>query len=79
MALKTDNLEGKEIALDYKRDSLPQGRWSDAWAVFKASALKLILINLLILVTVAPMVAIVLVRNSYILTLGSVYPLNPSV
>lgn len=79
MALSVNNLEGKELADGYIRTSLPQSRWSDTWDVVKGSFLKLVLINLFVLITFIPFIAIVLVRNWYIGNMGVVYPFNQSV
>lgn len=79
MAIKVNDLEGKELARDYIREAIPTGRWSDAWGVFKSNILKLVLINVFILVTFVPGVAIVWVRGAYIAGLDSVYPFNSSI
>lgn len=77
MAINVTNLEGNELADGYVRRSVPQGRWSDAWSVFKGSFLKLVLINLFILITVVPIVVILIFRNTTIAAMGTVYPFNP--
>ncbi|MDE7083055.1 MAG: hypothetical protein K2O89_05060 [Clostridia bacterium] len=79
MAFEVNNLEGNEIADDYTRKSVPQGRWSDTWYVFKSNFLKLILINIFVLITFAPAIAIVFFRSAYIQMLGNVYPFNSSI
>lgn len=79
MALEVNNLEGNEVADDYSRTSVPQGRWSDTWYVFKSNFLKLVLINVFVLITFAPAVVLLFFRSSYIQLLGNVYPLNTSI
>lgn len=79
MALKVNNLEGNELADDYIRTSVPQGRWKDTWYVFKSNFLKLVLINVFVLITVAPAVVLLYFRSAYIKMLGDVYPFNSSI
>lgn len=79
MALNVTNLEGNEIADDYLRKSVPQGRWSDTWYVFKSNFLKLVLINIFVLITFAPGIGIMIFRSAYIKMLGDVYPFNSTV
>lgn len=79
MAIKVNDLEGKELAESYIREAIPTGRWSDTWGVFKSNVLKLILINVFILITFVPGVALVWVRGAYIAGLDSVYPFNSSI
>ncbi len=79
MALSIDNLKGNEIADDYIRNHVPAGRWADAWAVFKGSFGKLVLLNLIVLVTFVPAIAVMYFREAYIAGLGSVYPFNPTI
>lgn len=79
MALNVVNLEGNELADDYTRSVVPQGRWSDAWDVFKSSAMKLILINVFTLITFIPGLVVILFRSWYIGGLGTVYPFNSSI
>ncbi len=79
MAIKVNDLEGKELADSYIREAIPTGRWSDTWGVFKSNILKLILINIFILITFIPGIAIVWVRGAYIAGLDSVYPFNSSI
>lgn len=78
MALKVENLEGNEIA-DYKRISVPRGRWSDTWYVIKTNFLKLVLINLFVLITFAPGIILMFFRTAYLNMLGGVYPFNSSI
>ncbi len=79
MALEVTNLEGNEVADDYTRKSVPQGRWSDTWYVFKSNFLKLVLINVFVLITFAPAIAIMIFRSAYINMLGGLYPHNSSI
>ena len=79
MALEVNNLEGNEVADDYSRTSVPQGRWSDTWYIFKSNFLKLVLINVFVLITFAPAIVLLFFRSSYIQLLGNVYPLNTSI
>ncbi len=79
MALNVNGLEGKEIADDYTRKSVPEGRWRDTWEVCKGAFGKLVILNLIILVCFMPAVAIFYVRSAYIAGLGTVYPLNPGI
>lgn len=79
MALNVTNLEGNEIADDYVRASVPKGRWSDTWSIFKASFTKLILINVFTLITFVPGLVIMLFRTWYIGSLGAVYPFNSTI
>ena len=79
MAIKVNELEGKELAESYIREAIPTGRWGDTWGVFKSNILKLILINVFILLTFVPGVAIVWVRGASIAGLDSVYPFNSSI
>ncbi len=79
MALNINSLEGNEIADDYVRKSVPQGRWSDTWYVFKSNFMKLVLINIFVLITFAPGIAVMIFRSAYIQMLGEVYPFNSSI
>ena len=79
MALEVTNLEGNETADDYIRKSVPQGRWSDTWYVFKSNFLKLVLINVFVLITFAPAVALMFFRDAYIKWMGGFYPFNSSI
>lgn len=76
MKLNVNNLEGNEIADDYSRQAATRGRWGETWDVFKSNFGKLVLINLIILVTFAPAVAIMIFRAMYIANLGAMYPFN---
>ena len=67
-------LEGKERSEDYARSTLPTNRWSLFWDILKGRLGKLILINLLVLVTFAPIVAILIFRYISIIANGAVGP-----
>lgn len=55
-------LEGKERSDDYVRSTLPTSRWSLFWDILKGRFGRLMLVNLLVLVTFLPMIAIVIWR-----------------
>ena len=52
-------LEGKERSEDYARSTLPTNRWSLFWDIFKGRFGRLMLTNLLILVTMIPLVFVI--------------------
>lgn len=82
-------LEGKERDEDYARSTLPTSRWALFWDILKGRFGKLFLINLLMLVTLLPIFAIVILRSLMIYSqgvtgpygsgLGVGYPLVPDV
>ena len=74
-----NGMQGNEIADDFIRKSVPQGRWRDTWDVFKSNFFKLVLLNIFTLITFAPGVAIVYIRANYISNMGLIYPFNSSV
>lgn len=76
---KLSVLEGKEIAVDYVRTSLPQGRWGDTWGLFKSCFGKLVLINVLTLLFCVPGIALVVIRTTYIAQMGMLYPFSANV
>ncbi len=55
-------LEGKERSEDYARSTLPTNRWSLFWDILKGRFGRLMLVNLLMLVTALPVIAIILWR-----------------
>ncbi len=55
-------LEGKERSEDYARSTLPTNRWSLFWDILKGRFGRLVLINLLMLVTFLPLVAVIVWR-----------------
>ena len=79
MALNVNNLEGNEIADDYTRSSVPKGRWSDTWDVFKSNMGKLLLINIFVLITFVPGIVLIVYRTFFIGAMGLSYPFNPSI
>ena len=79
MAFSLNNMEGKELADDYTRKTLPKGRWSDTWDIFKSNFTKLILLNLFVLITFLPGIAIIIFRNMYYTGLGAFEPVNSSI
>lgn len=80
MALNVSNLEGNEIADDFVRKAVPTGRWAYTWDVFKSSVLKLLLLNIFVLITFAPGIAVIIFREWYVSSvLGTSYPFNSSI
>ena len=80
MALTVNNLEGNEIADDFVRKAAPKGRWGYTWDVFKASALKLLLLNIFVLITFIPGIAVIIFREWYVsAVLGTAYQFNTSI
>lgn len=76
---KVSALEGNEIADDYVRTSIPKGRWSDTWGIFKANFAKLVIINVLTLLFFVPGIALVYFRTVYVTQMGLVYPFSGNV
>ncbi len=74
-----NGMQGNEIADDFKRKAVSQGRWRDTWDVFKGSFWKLIVLNLIVLVTFVPGIVIIYFRSAYIQSLGGLYPFNATV
>ena len=80
MALNVNSLQGREIYDDFVRKSTPTGRWGYTWSVFKASFLKLLLLNLIVLVTFAPGILLIIFRDIYVTgVLGGAYQFNTSI
>ena len=67
-------LEGKERSEEYARSTLPTNRWSLFWDIFKGRFGKLVIVNLLVLVTFLPIVALFIWRYAVNLTQGVVGP-----
>ena len=65
-----NGMQGNEIADDFKRKVTGQGRWRDTWDVFKGAFWKLIVLNLIVLLTFVPGIVIVYFRAAYIQGLG---------
>lgn len=55
-------LEGKERSEEYARSTLPSSRWALFWDILKGRFWKLILTNLLVLVTFLPVIALLVFR-----------------
>lgn len=82
-------LEGKERDEDYARSTLPTSRWGLFWDILKGRFGKLFLVNLLMLLTLLPMFAIIVIRMLFLLSqnatgpfgagLGVGYPVIPDV
>ncbi len=71
-----NGMQGNEIADDFKRRPSSGGRWRDTWDVVKANFWKLVVLNLITLVTFLPGVAVVYLRGLYVAGLGGQYPFN---
>ena len=82
-------LEGKERSEDYARSTLPTSRWALFWDILKGRFGKLVLVNLLMVVTFLPLVAVIVWRalvmgtqeiiGPYGSGLGVGYPVLPNV
>lgn len=73
---KLQSLVGNDMADDYVRTYVPQGRWSDTWSLFKANFVKLVIINVLTLVFFVPGIALMYFRLIYVTNLSAVYPFS---
>ena len=74
-----NGMQGNEIADDFKRKAVTQGRWRETWSVVKANFWKLIALNLIVLIFFVPGIVVVYMRGVYIASIGSVYPFNATV
>ncbi len=82
-------LEGKERSEDYARSTLPTSRWSLFWDILKGRFSKLVLVNLMVLVTALPIALLIFWRMMLVMSegasdvygggLGMAYPMIPSV
>lgn len=63
-------LEGKERSEDYARSTLPTNRWSLFWDILKSRFGKLMLNNLLMLITFIPLIALIVLRYLRVLSFG---------
>ncbi len=82
-------LEGKERSEEYARSTLPTSRWGLFWDIFKGRFGRLVLTNLLILVTFIPLIALIFLRyvgiqasgmmGSFGAAMGGMYPAEPDV
>lgn len=80
-------LEGKERSEEYARSTLPTSRWRLFWDILKGRFGRLMLVNLLMLVTLLPLVAVIVwrmlamgtgnVMGPYGAGLGVGYPVIP--
>ncbi len=78
MAPDVKSLEGNEIADDYTRKASTQGRWAETWQTVKACFGKLVLINLFVLISFLPGIAVMFFRTYWITAMGMQYPFNAS-
>ena len=67
-------LEGKERSEDYARSTLPTSRWALFWDILKGRFGRLVLINLLMVVTFLPLAAVIVWRVLAIGVQASVTP-----
>ena len=67
-------LEGKERSEDYARSTLPTNRWSLFWDIFKGRFGKLVLVNLIMVVTILPLAALIVWRMLALGVEGTVVP-----
>lgn len=79
MALNVNSLEGNEIADDYIRKSVPQGRFGDTWDVVKSSFGKFVLINVFVLITFVPGILLMIFRGGMFNIMAGQAPTNFSV
>lgn len=79
MALNVSGMEGNEIADDYIRKPASRGRWGETWDVFKSCFFKLVLLNIFVLITVVPGVAVMVFRDMYVSGMETLGPGNPSI
>ncbi len=67
-------LEGKERDEEYARSTLPTNRWSLFWDIFKGRFGRLMLTNLLMLITFLPVIAIIVWRILWMTSQGIMGP-----
>ena len=67
-------LIGKERSEDYARSTLPTSRWALFWDILKGRFGKLVLVNLFMVVTFLPVVAVIVLRVLDIGANGAVGP-----
>ena len=82
-------LEGKERSEDYARSTLPSNRWQLFWDIMKGRFGRLMLVNLLTLITFVPLILVYFWRylvmaaqamlGPYGSGLGVGYPVIPNV
>ena len=69
-------LEGKERDEAYARSTLPTGRWSLFWDIFKGRFSKLVIVNLLMVVFCIPFIAVYFLRYMMLVGQGTLLPSN---
>ena len=69
-------LEGKERDENYARSTLPTGRWSLFWDIFKGRFSKLVIVDLLIIVFCIPLIAVYFLRYMMLVGQGTLLPSN---
>lgn len=74
-----NGMQGNEIADDFTRSGTTESRWAVTWEVVKTGFWKLVVLNLLVLLTFAPGILVIYMRNANILSRGLTYPFNASV
>ncbi len=67
-------LEGKEKSEEYARSTLPTNRWQLFWDIFKGNFGKIVKVNLLILIFFIPLIAVIVLSNIYLESMGVTYP-----
>jgi len=67
-------LEGKERSEDYARSTLPTNRWSLFWDILKGRFGKLVLTNLIVLVTFLPIIGLFFWRYLTLMAQGAIGP-----
>ena len=73
---KLQSLVGNDMADDYVRTYVPQGRWGDTWALFKANFVKFVIINVLTLIFFVPGIALIYLRSAQVASLAAMYPFS---
>ncbi len=67
-------LEGKERSEEYARSTLPTNRWSLFWDILKGRFGKLVLINLLVMITFLPAAGLLVWRYMLVVVQGATGP-----
>ena len=65
---------GSEKSEGYARASLPSSRWELFWDIFKGRFWKIMLLNLLLIIFFAPVIALLIFRAVMISGFGAIYP-----
>lgn len=76
---RLQSLVGNENADDYVRTYAPQGRWKDAWTLFKGNFAKFVIVNVLTLLFFVPAAIVIYLRLAYVTSLATVYPFSANV